>query len=99
MFITKHPGRGRGEANPNPLAHSPCPYLLSRVNGYEGLTVFVLFGQPALPHMMKAPNGLSMDVYQEHGVPPTPGQGDALCAFKPSNHGAQVKVLRGLKNN
>lgn len=61
--------------------------------------MFVLFGQPALPHMMKAPNGLSMDMYQERGVPPTTGQGDVLCAFKPSNHGAQVKVLRDLKNN
>lgn len=61
--------------------------------------MFGLFGQPALPHMMKAPNGLSMDVYQEHGVAPTAGQGDVLCAFKPSNHEAQVKVLRDLKNN
>lgn len=40
-----------------------------------------------------------MDVYQEPGAPPTPGQGNVLFAFKLSNHGAQVEVFRGLQNN
>lgn len=40
-----------------------------------------------------------MDMYQGPGASPTPGQGNILFAFKLSNHRAQVKVFRGLKNN